>query len=79
MTWIDSRYVEQQRKLEREILQLRREWDELKLEIAAGRTAARREAKAARIALEKLWHDLQQWLRRHRKLSNERPIEAHDQ
>jgi len=31
----------------------------VELEIAAGRTAARREAKAARIALEKLWHDLQ--------------------
>ena len=59
MTWIDSRYFERQRKLEREILQLRREWDELKLEIAASRTAARREAKAARIVLEKLWHDLQ--------------------
>ncbi|TMI99432.1 MAG: hypothetical protein E6G97_22860 [Alphaproteobacteria bacterium] len=59
MAWIDSRYLDQQRKLEREILQLRREWDELKLEIVAGRTAARREAKAARIAFEKLCHDLQ--------------------
>ena len=40
MTWIDSRYVEQQRKLEREILQLRREWDELKFEIAAAHRRA---------------------------------------
>ncbi|MEA2880001.1 MAG: hypothetical protein QOF14_5197 [Hyphomicrobiales bacterium] len=59
MAWIDSRYLDQQRKLEREVLQLRREWDELKPEITARRTAARREVKAARIAFEKLWHDLQ--------------------
>jgi hypothetical protein len=59
MAWIDSRYLDQQRKLEREVLQLRREWDELKLEITARRTTARREVKAARIAFEKLWHDLQ--------------------
>jgi hypothetical protein len=59
MAWIDSRYLDQQRNLEREILRLRRELDELKLEIAASRTGARPEAKAARIAFEKLWHDLQ--------------------
>ncbi|MEA2880004.1 MAG: filamentous hemagglutinin [Hyphomicrobiales bacterium] len=59
MAWIDSRYLDQQRKLEREVLQLRRQWDELKFEITARRTAARREVKAARIAFEKLWHDLQ--------------------
>jgi hypothetical protein len=51
MAWIDFRYLDQQRKLEREVLQLRREWDELKLEITARRTAARREVKVARIAL----------------------------
>src|SRR5436190_1428778 len=59
MASIESRYLDQQRKLEREVLRLSREWDELKLEIAASRTTARRKAKAARIALEKLWHDLQ--------------------
>ncbi|MEA2879999.1 MAG: filamentous hemagglutinin [Hyphomicrobiales bacterium] len=59
MAWIDSRYLDQQRKLEREVLQLRREWDELKLEITARRTAAQREVKAARIAFEKLCHNLQ--------------------
>ena len=61
MASIDSRYLDQQRKLEREVLRLSREWDELKLEIAASRTTARREAKAARIGFEKLWDELQHY------------------
>jgi hypothetical protein len=77
MAWIDSRYLDQQRKLEREVLQLRREWDELKLEITARRTAARREVKAARIAFEKLWHDLQRSAEQKAGFNPDQPRDDH--
>lgn len=59
-----AREVAEREALERSILELRREWNELKLEIAARRAAAQREAEAARLKSDLAFDNLFRMLRR---------------